>query len=107
MATCCDRTPCREKIREGLDVYFETSSYLCGAFDFRINDVEADYYDFVEMEDEDPGSAPEYGCGNMTARGILAQEHVLKRYNISLNDYNEIVRLLETELHVGQCSMCA
>lgn len=96
------------EVREGLTISFETSHFLCGTFDFMINDEEADQADFGRMADADPSNAPEYGCGNYGFDPHYEiPKGVLDKYKIAEDDFRNIGEILETELHVGMCAMCA
>ena len=85
----------------------EACEYICGLKHFVINGVEADKSDFVEQYDDEPGMAPEYGCGNMRAHILSPTEQVLKKYNINENEYMEIAEKIAELISFGYCSLCA
>ena len=94
-------------IREGLVISYETSHYLCGAHNFKINSADADIDDFGRMCDEAPENAPEYGCGNYGFSATPYPEDALQKYGISQRDFDVIVEYLEEDLHRGMCALCA
>jgi len=79
---------------------------LCYTPVFKINDIEADYTDFGEKYDRDQGNAQDYGCGDMQFTRIEPRSEVLKKYNISGQEYFEIVDKLEMGLSFGRCGEC-
>ena len=78
----------------------------CGTEEFEINGVVAYADDFVDKEDENPGDADDYGCGNMVARVIKHTEEVLTKYNIDETEYNRIAEELSEGLSFGYCNGC-
>jgi len=84
----------------------EFCRYLCSAAEFKINGIDADVDDFGEKNDEAPELAEPYGCGNMQFKGKPSTEEVLKKYEITEKEYQEIVSKLEGGLSFGQCGWC-
>lgn len=82
------------------------SSY-CGTSVFVINEKRADYYDFGQKDDDDPDNAPDYGCGFMRFEGKDAEQEILDKYGITMDEYYQIVSELEEGLSFGYCALCA
>ena len=80
---------------------------LCATSEFVINGIEADSEDFGEQYDANPGSAEAYGCGNMVFEPILPHSRVLKKYNISVDEYTLVAERLKEGLSFGCCGWCA
>nr|DAQ28021.1 MAG TPA: Golgin subfamily A member 7/ERF4 family [Caudoviricetes sp.] len=70
---------------------------------FTINGIEASKDDFGEVNMEGIGN---YSCLLMGFMPKMPKESVLKKYNISLNDYEEIVEQLNELFSYGKCSWC-
>lgn len=81
--------------------------HYCAPDIFTINGRLADYCDFGDKEDLDPGNRPDYGCGNMSFVIKLPTDEVLVKYNITLKEYSEIVAILSEKMHIGRCAYCA
>lgn len=85
----------------------EFGTYYCYPKTFIINDIDADEEDFGKKYDDSPETAPEYGCGNMRFHPYEPREEILKKYNITLNEYEQICDKLEDGLSFGRCGWCA
>lgn len=81
-------------------------SLPCSLKTFTIRGVNADVYDFGDGSDESPDTADPYGCGDRRFRGKTPTEEVLHKYDITLDEYANIVALLESALYVGLCGWC-
>lgn len=82
-------------------------NYLpCSLEVFTINGQNADYHDFGDSYDSEPDSAEPYGCGCHIFGGKMPTQKVLDEYNITLDEYAEIVDVLESVLYVGSCGLC-
>ena len=81
--------------------------YICGLRVFTVHGVDANEEDFVEQDDRDPGNAPDRGCGYMQATVIPATEKVLKKYNITLEEYTTIAEDVAEKLSFGRCGKCS
>jgi len=79
---------------------------LCELSIFEINGIHADYEDFGEKYDNDPGNAEDYGCGDMQFFPKPATSEILNKYNISIDEYDKITLELEAELSFGSCGWC-
>lgn len=79
----------------------------CYCREFTINDVEADYDDFVDKYDHDIENAPDYGCGNMTCDIKKPIDIVLKKYGINEDEYRDIAEKLVDGLSFGRCAWCS
>lgn len=84
---------------EALDCY-------CATKVFEINGIKADSDDFGYMCDVDPDNAEPYGCGDMRFVPKPPSDDVLKEYNITKEEYNEICAELEEKLSFGCCGWC-
>jgi hypothetical protein len=80
---------------------------LCEMRVFTVHGVNARREDFVEQYDRDPRNAPEYGCGDMQATIIPATERVLKKYDITLEEYDKVAEDVAKKLSFGRCGMCS
>lgn len=78
----------------------------CSLKEFTINGIDAAKDDFGETIFESDGF---YGCANNYFKGNTNLSHVKKvcdKYNISCEEYLEIVEQLEDVLYVGSCGWC-
>jgi predicted metal-binding transcription factor (methanogenesis marker protein 9) len=89
-----------------MNVTITIGTMPCDVRSLKINDVEASYHDFIELQDHDKTNAPQYGCGDMKATPIQSTPEVLKRYNITQEEYDEITKKLCAKLKIGYCSKC-
>ena len=80
---------------------------LCSLRRFTVNGIEAKEDYFVKKRDIDPSNAPDYGCGNMQATVRPAAEEVLKKYNITLEEYTTIAEDVAEKLSFGRCGKCS
>lgn len=73
-----------------------------------INGAQIEKDDFVNQYDHDPGSAEEYCCGDMRADIIppIDVKGILKKYNITVEEYMEIAKELSDGLSFGRCCWC-
>jgi hypothetical protein len=78
----------------------------CSLTIFTIKDKPADQDDFIEMNDDGSDYAEDYACGCMVPHSVKATEKVLKKYDITLSEFNEIVEQLKDILYVGSCGWC-
>lgn len=93
---------------DGIDMHLKAYDYYCATEIFTINGVDATTSDFGESEGLSPWDAPKYGCGNRT---FIPYEHptsdVLKKYDITKEQFANIVDELATVLSFGCCGLCA
>lgn len=80
---------------------------LCETAEFKINGIDADYCDFGEKYDCEREYADDYCCGNMRFFPKVANETVLKKYNITADEYRAICEELESNLSFGSCGWCS
>lgn len=94
-----DRSKCEVVIisRDALPCSLET---------FTIRGINADSDDFGSGGDNSPDEAEPYGCGNWEFHGKAPTEEVLHKYDITLDEYANIVARLESALYVGSCGWC-
>lgn len=88
-----------------MKVEIEVFGCLCELSVFRINGITADYTDFGDKYDCEPESAEPYGCGNMRFFPKEYSASVLKKYNITKEEYNEVCNRLDC-LSFGCCGWC-
>lgn len=81
-------------------------SHYCSTENFRINNIEAEYEDFVDKYDHSPWGAPNYGCGDMKCDIKNPIQEVLDKYNINEQDFYEIAEALNEGLSLGCCGWC-
>ena len=93
-------------IRDGLSISFE-DVHMCYVNDLRVNSDSAYMDDFGEMIDFNPRNDGGYGCGDMRFQAYPVNPDVLKKYNISEKDYDEIAEILREHLCIGECADCA
>lgn len=84
----------------------EFGNALCYTPTFIVNGIDADEDDFGEKYDRDTEKAEDYGCGDMQFTGIEVTPETLNKYNITKEDYSEIVNKLEEGLSFGCCGGC-
>lgn len=82
-------------------------SHLCETDIFEINGVEADSLDFGNHYDHNSyGDEGGYGCGNMQFQAKGLSQKVRDKYDITLSEYQEIIKELKKGLSFGSCELC-
>lgn len=89
-----------------MELKLSIAKCLCWAEEFIINGVKADSSDFGNQYDDNPEDAEPYGCGDMKFFAKEATESVLQKYNITMQEYEEIAVKLTNGLSFGQCGWC-
>ena len=89
-----------------MDLILEFYNALCETFRFSINGVVAKHEDFGDKYDRCPDDADYYCCGNMVFTPKTPTSEILNKYNISVDEYNEICHKLEDGLSFGACGWC-
>ena len=90
-----------------MDYIIESCSSYCGLEKFSINGIQANYSDFGSKKDIDRSNAEPYGCGDMRfIPNLYPKTEVLKKYNITKDEYDLICMKLERELSFGHCGWC-
>jgi len=84
----------------------EIYNAMCATSIFVINGINADQEDFGTQGDNDPDEAEPYGCGNMVFERVSPSSEVLKKYNITKEEYSEVCDKLEAGLSFGECGWC-
>ena len=79
---------------------------LCSLELFKINDLDADYYDFGDKYDNDEENAEDYCCGDMRFFPKPATQKILDKYKINITEYNKICKKLDC-LSFGCCGWCS
>ena len=74
---------------------------------FTINGIDAYQGDFGTAKDTRLDIAPDYGCGR---REFIPDRNnasdCMKKYNITIDEFNQICDELEDKLYVGTCCWC-
>lgn len=95
------------KMVDGRKVFeIKAFSSYCALDRFQIHGMDANVEDFGSDWDDDPENAPDYGCGNRVWERNPATTAMLNKYNITLEEYNEICDKLEADLSFGCCGLC-
>lgn len=89
-----------------MDCICESFDALCSLKKFVINGVEAQYGDFGTKEDTAWEEADDYCCGNMQFIPKPATQKVLDKYDINVDEYNEVCKKLDEQLSFGCCGWC-
>jgi hypothetical protein len=79
---------------------------LCAAKKFTINGKDANQDDFGYVTDMSPETAEPYGCGDSQFIKEKVSLEVLKKYNITEEDYDMICDKLSDALSFGTCGWC-
>ena len=79
----------------------------CRAVKFVINGKNTFPYSIGKTRDIEPDKAPPCGCGNrvFTINDTLG-EHTLKKFGLTMDDYDDFKYCVETALTVGYCKRC-
>ena len=85
----------------------EFGSAFCYAPVFIINDVRAEPSDFGEQYDRAPYDADDYCCGDMQFTRVDPKPEVLKKYGITVPEYELVAGQLEVGLSFGSCGWCS
>jgi len=80
---------------------------LCSLSTFKINGINADEDEFVDKYDHSPHTADDYCCGDMQADIIPASKEVLKKYGITLSEYQNIAEEVSEKVSFGCCGWCS
>lgn len=78
----------------------------CSTKIFKINGINADQYDFGDMED---GGVENYACQNMHFVPNYSKEYrqaAMLKYGITNEEYLGVCERLRDELYVGECGWC-
>ena len=78
----------------------------CALETFSINGIRADRDDFGIGQDEKREIADAHCCGYWRFTARPAMQTILDKYHITVDEYNEIARQLESTLDVGECELC-
>ena len=89
-----------------MDLNIKPCSCLCSLERFDINGISAHYTEFGDKYDYDEENAVEYGCGDMQFDAKPCNQNILDKYNITIDEYNEICGKLEDVLSFGSCGWC-
>ncbi len=84
----------------------EICDSLCVTELFVINGISADSDDFGTQGDNDADNAEDYGCGDMIFERKTDTNEILKKYNITKEEYEKTAEKLEKGLSFGCCGWC-
>lgn len=91
-----------------MELNLEFGRAFCYTKIFEINGIKADSQDFGEQYDRDSENAEDYCCGNMQfTRFDEPKEFIFSKYNINIEEYNQICLKLENGLSFGCCGWCS
>jgi len=88
-----------------MNFQLEIYQLFCYPRVFIINKTKASVDDFGEFYDLMPDA--ETGCRDRTFIPFDPEEEVLKKYQITEDEYNYISGLLKEKLSFGQCNFCS
>ena len=80
--------------------------WYCRPQSFTVKGKIANENDFGEQFDRDEGNAESYCCGDMHFTPKPATDVILKKYSLTIDEYNEICDALEDKLSFGYCGLC-
>lgn len=85
-----------------------SNSEVCCILSMKINGKDAYLFDFGTMKDLHPEQAPSCGCGDRSfiPNGVKFSETLLKEYDLSPKDGEDLMDILIKELHIGYCKRC-
>jgi hypothetical protein len=93
-----------------MNLKLEFCRFSCETKIFSINDIKADYKDFVDKYDHNILKEKETMegdcCGNMSCDILESKEKILNKYKITKEDYYEIAENLYKGLSFGHCHLC-
>lgn len=95
-----------ELAKKEMKLEIEVYDCLCELSKFIINWIDADYDDFWDKYDRHTEEAEEYWCWYMQFEWCTYTQDILDKYNISIEDYNKIVTILEDKLSFWCCWRC-
>lgn len=84
----------------------EVYDALCSLSKFKINSIDAEESDFVYKYDHDSENAEDYGCGDMSADIQPCSQEILKKYQITETEYNEVAEKVSELVSFGCCGWC-
>lgn len=79
---------------------------LCELEKFEINGIRAEWKEFGDKFDADSENAEPYGCGNMIFVPKPPSTEILKKYDITAEEYDNICNELQEGLSFGCCGWC-
>lgn len=92
-----------------MELELEFNDWYCSPYIFKINNINADLYDFGDKNDISPEllDEDEFGCGNMEFSKRKFTPEILKKYEITEKEYEIIAKKLEEGLSFGYCCFCS
>ena len=84
----------------------KSTAEICLVLELYINDISANLYDFGRMKDLDPDNAPACGCGNRCFVPGRLSNYILKKYNLTQKQGEDVMEILTINLMIGQCRKC-
>lgn len=80
---------------------------VCALRIFKINNIDANASDFCRQFDYSPHlNEKSEGCGNRVALIKKPKSEILKKYNITKEQYEIIAKHVSKELSFGKCNLC-
>jgi hypothetical protein len=79
---------------------------LCSLRVFTIDGKRVDEDDFCTASDEGRDHAGPYSCGNMIGRALPATNKKLKKYNLTVDEFNEIAEEVASLVSFESCDWC-
>lgn len=83
-----------------------SESEICLVLGLTINGMPANIYDFGLMKDLEPSKAPPCGCGNRVFVSSYLSDVILKRYNLTRKQGEDLLLILKKALNIGYCKRC-
>lgn len=88
-------------------ILIEPNSIMpCILYMFKINDINAEIEDFGVTMDID-NDDNELGCTNHSFIKKDIDEYILNKYQINIDEYDEICNELARNLNIGTCGACS
>ena len=85
-----------------------SNSEVCLILDLKINGVPAYLFDFGSMVDLSKETAPPSGCGDRSFVPNCERYtgEILRRYNLTEDDADDLMWILVNRFHIGYCKRC-
>jgi hypothetical protein len=96
------------KVQELLDgrVKLQVYDALCSLKTFTIDGERVDEDDFFYKDDVGRDYAEPYACGNMQGTALKATDKVLKKYNLTVDEFNTVAEEAADLVSFGSCGWC-
>jgi len=99
----------KEKLHTLLNgrVKYKTYGALCSLEVFTIDGVQPNEDDFFFQDDVGRDRAEDYCCGNMQGTPMKATDDKLKKYNLTVDEFNLVAEAVAEEVSWGSCGWCS